>query len=153
MTDAPPRVDGKDLNALVPVDKTVFFGKPEPRPFLIPGDMPMDIYLHVQCAMLESTDEVEGTKHFHAALVKLLTWYDKDEDTQSFVTRNVTALGVRTMMKILNGIYEDDDEKAEDEQSPPVEAPATAPTPTTTGDSSTEASPTPPVLVETPSVT
>lgn len=147
MTDAPSPVE-RDLELLVPVDIIVKFGRPTPRSYTIPGDMPLEPYLHVQTAMLEPTNEVDGTRHLQAALEKLLLWYVPvdDTETRAEVRRQMGRLGVRSIFNIINSIYEDldndDADSAEDGEkdvTPPL-APVTAPTPTTTGDSLPEAS-------------
>lgn len=137
-----------DLNALVPVDKTVLFGSP-PVVYTIPGDMPMDIYLHVQMAILEDTDEIEGTKHLHAALFKLFTYYlpeDGSEDRKKVradCDLQVKKLGVRTMLKLINHVYSSDEDQAPgDLPADAATPPPSGTTPTTTGAPSTSSSPT-----------
>lgn len=145
-----PSPTERDLELLVPVDITVKFGRPEAKSYTIPGDMPLEPYLHVQTAMLDETDEVAGTRHLQTALEKLLLWYVPVEDaaTRTEVKEQIARLGVRSVMRILNAIYETDDEPADDVEgeardvTPPPIAPVTVPTPTTTGPSLSEGSPT-----------
>lgn len=156
---APSPVE-QDLELLVPVDKTVKFGRPTSRKYVVPGDMPLEPYMHVQVAMLDETNEVDGTRHLQAALEKLLLWYVDPGDVpqRAEVNKQVSRLGVRSVMKILNTIYEDVDADDPDEDAateikdvtPPTLAPATAQTPTTTGPSLPEESLTlPPSPVQT----
>lgn len=151
----PPPPDAKDLNALVPSDRKALFGQP-PVVYVVPGDMPMDIYLKTQLAMVED-DEVKATNLLHEALTDLLGYNlaEGAEGVRAKLDRDVRSLGVRTMMRLLNHIYIDDEdaEQAADaagEASPQPSDPAPSPpdsTTSTTKPSPSEASPT---LTETP---
>lgn len=133
MTDptpaAPTPVDAKDLNLLVPADKRVLFGKP-PIVYVVPGDMPMDVYLLAQSSMINE-NEVEATRQLHSALVTLLTWNLEDEDEKTTVTKQVSVLGVRTMMRVLNAVYVADLEPADEDDDASGEAQADGGTTTT----------------------
>lgn len=133
---APP-ADAQDLNALCPADKTVLFGVPAVV-YTIPGDMPMDLYIKAQSALM-SDDEVEGTNLLHQALTGTLGYYIPEGDERhTQLNRDVRKLGVSTMLKLINSLYRDDDDEEpvtdppQAVTEPPAETPISPPEPTTT---------------------
>jgi hypothetical protein len=156
--DAPSPAARKDLEKLVPVDIPVSFGRPEPRDFIVPGDFPLEPYLHWTTALNDDTDETTGTKHLQACLLKLLTWYDDSQDTVEFVTKQIQRLGVRSIIAIVQSIYEQPGDApadaADGDEPATVDAGPTSSgtTPTTIGTSPESESLTPPVELATPKV-
>jgi hypothetical protein len=144
----------KDLEALVPVDIHVKFGRPEPREFVVPGDFPLEPYLHWTTALDDDTNETTGTKHLQACLTKLLLWYDETDDSRTFVEKQIQRLGVASIITIVQSIYErkpDNDADTEQDGAADVGPTSSGTTPTTTGPSLETESPTLPEQ-ETPQV-
>lgn len=140
--------DVNDLNSLVPADKKVALGS---NVYVVPGDMPMEVYLRAQAAFA-TDDEIESSNLLKHALQDLMLWNvplgEEGLAIRQQLEASLRSLGVRTMIVLLQGIYSDGDEDeaaggdAAGESS--VGAPTTeTATPTTTGDSSSEPSPTP----------
>lgn len=131
--------DAQDLNVLCPPDKPVLFGSPAVV-YVIPGDMPMDLYIMAQQALM-ADDEVSGTTLLHQALVGVLGYNIPDTDTEAkqVINRQVRKLGVRTMMDIVNNLYKDDPEEVEGAVEPdPTVLEVSVPTTTTTNSSPQE---------------
>lgn len=128
---APP--DAKDLNVLCPPDKAMLFGSP-PIVYTIPGDMPMDLYIMAQSALVND-DEVEATNLLHQSLKGVLGYYLNDEEAIAVLDRQVRKLGVRTILTLINSIYEDEtpaDDDGDVVVDPPVAETAVPPSASTT---------------------
>lgn len=134
-----------DLNALLPPRRKVKFGD---ATYEVPGDMPMEVYLRMQAAF-GGDDEQEATAQLRQAFIDLLTFYHEgDVSVRTQVERDLRPVGVRTIILLLNGIYKDADDEEESDviegKASAVEQESTteAATPTTTGTSPSEPSPT-----------
>lgn len=132
----------KDLDALLAPRKQAKLGG---HMFLLPGDLPLEIHLRIQQG-LSDDDDTRGTNTIRDAFVDLLCFLDPDRmGDAAEVTR---PLGLRTILRLTNAIYEDADdieaEAAGAAADPTASSPTTAAAiPTTTGISSSDSSPTP----------
>lgn len=108
-----------DLDVLVPADKKVVLAG---QTYVIPGDLPMEVYLRVaaiQQAHVDGKTETELMEDMVTALVSLFCWKipESDEVGRNRLEQSVRNLGVTTLNKVLTKVYggEDADEADADE--------------------------------------
>lgn len=113
-----------DLDALVPTDKRVTLGG---RVYLIPGDIPMEVFVRINKAgLMESEDEAAAIEEMVGALVDLFSWMTIGKPNEDAVREEANTalrrLGVGTISKLLNAIYSEPTPPEGDDSNPPVEA-------------------------------
>jgi hypothetical protein len=119
----------KDLDALVPTDRTVKLGGVV---YTVPGDLPLEIYIRVNKASeLEGVDEQAALDQMVGAMVDLFAWLYSDKPEESRIREDVGKVlksrGVRFNTTLLQHVYRDDleDESASDEDESGPTNPAT----------------------------
>lgn len=112
----------KDLDALVPEDVNVKLGGVQ---YTLPGDLPLEIYVRVNKASeLEQEDEEGAVDQVVSAMVDLFAWMyqDKPEETRirADVKKVLRSRGIRFNTGLLQNIYKQDIQDAEDEAEKPT---------------------------------
>lgn len=123
-----------DLDTLVPADKKVLL---KGRTYVLPGDMPLEIYLRVNRASQmqdAGADAEELLRDMVAALVDLFCWTLPKDDGESreHIKGVLMGLGLRTVTQLLGRIY-----PVDEEGDGAVDADAEVPTPTATNGTTT----------------
>lgn len=119
----------RDLDALVPTEKTVKLGGVE---YKLPGDLPLEIYLRMNKAgTLENEDDQAALDELVGASVDLFAHLKKSDpavdDLRSNVEKVLRARGVKFLFELVNNVYKEDVRTPPgegDEQSGPPENPA-----------------------------
>lgn len=131
-----------DLDALVPELRQVKLGGVV---YKLPGDMPLEIFLRINKAAQQSEDDdSDETKILAAmeimvnALVDLFSWENKEVD-RAAVETTVKRRGLKSVMTMLQDIYNDPEPEAETDPTTPTEDGSTPPS-TTSGEASGETS-------------
>lgn len=115
----------RDLDALVPTDKTVKLGGVE---YTLPGDLPLEIYLRMNKAgALEDEDDKAALDELVGATVSLFThMYNDDVAAQNAATveKVLRSRGVKFLFEMVSNVYKEDVRTPPgegDEQSSPPE--------------------------------
>lgn len=114
----------RDLDALVPTDKTVKLGGVE---YTLPGDLPLEIYLRMNKAgSLEDEDDKAALDELVGATVALFTHFEKEGDptVAATVEEVIRSRGVKFLFEMVNNVYKEDVRTPPgegDEQSGPPE--------------------------------
>lgn len=100
----------RDLDALVPTDKTVKLGGVE---YKLPGDLPLETYLRMNKAgSLEDTDDKAALDELVGASVGLFTHFITNEQEKNEVAATVDkvirARGVKFLFEMVNNVYKED---------------------------------------------
>lgn len=114
----------RDLDALVPTDKTVKLGGIE---YTLPGDLPLEIYLRMnKASSLEDDDDQAALDELVGASVALFTHTVSSEqegnERAEIVEKVLRARGVKFLFEMVSNIYKEDVRTPpgeEDEESAP----------------------------------
>jgi hypothetical protein len=105
-----------DLDALVRPNKQV---KLNNVVYSVPGDLPLEIFLRINHAGEEETeDETKAMEMMIDAIVDLVNWLTPETDkslSKLNIEQAVKRFGIRGIMQVLNVIYKEDEEKKGDD--------------------------------------